>query len=128
MLGRKLDMVCSTQPYGKEVRYSMAPNSEPAMDGETPTVSEREPGWILAGKVRSKEVSVPAASEPPCGCASLTPGMLTGRSNCMASDSSLVRALPVTVAVWTCCARTRQSTRASPRLGIQMRSEEHTSE
>ena len=28
-------MVCSTQPYGKEVRYSSAPNSEPAMDGET---------------------------------------------------------------------------------------------
>jgi hypothetical protein len=72
------------------------------MDGETPMASEREPGWTLAGKVRSKEVSVPAASDPPCACDSLTPGMLMGRSNSMASDSSSVRALPVTVAVWTC--------------------------
>ena len=81
--------------------------------------SEREPGWTLAGKVRSKEVSAPAASDPPCDCESLTPGTLMGSSTSMASDSSSVRALPVTVAVWTCWARTRQSTRASPRLGME---------
>ena len=37
-------MVCSTQPYGKEVRYSSAPNSDPAMDGETPMAERARTG------------------------------------------------------------------------------------
>src|ERR1700722_19747557 len=98
MFGRKLDMVCSTQPYGKDVRYSSAPNKDPAIDGDTRSDIEREPGWALPGNVRSNIADPPgdpaAAMDPPRACESFTPAMFTGRSNCRASDSSLVRALP----------------------------------
>src|ERR1039457_5334986 len=118
MLGRKLDIVCSTQPYGKEVRYSSAANSEPASGGETRNEMDRDCGCTLSGKMRSKAADPPAGSEPPWARESLTPGTFTGRSSWSASDSSSVRALPVMLAVRTGAARTRQSTLASPRLGI----------
>ena len=47
-----------------------------------------------------------------------TPGTFTGRSSSSASDSTSVSALPRTFAVETCFARTRQSSFASPRVGI----------
>ena len=52
-------MVCSTQPYGNEVRYSSAPNSDPAIEGETRIESDREPGSTFAGNVRSNAAELP---------------------------------------------------------------------
>ena len=44
MSGRKLDIVCSTQPYGNDVKYSSAPKTGPASDGATLIVNRRDPG------------------------------------------------------------------------------------
>src|SRR5205809_6937319 len=99
MSGRKLDMVCSTQPYGKEVRYSRAPNNEPAIDGEIRSDNRREPGSTCAGKARVNVADPVSVREPPLDSASLTPGGFTGSSSSSASDSSSVSASPCTVAL-----------------------------
>src|SRR5450755_2647718 len=41
--GRKLDMVCSTQPYGKDVKYSSALKLELAIEGVRRTVTDFVP-------------------------------------------------------------------------------------
>src|SRR5260221_579694 len=117
MFGRKLDMVCSTHPYGKEVRYSSAPKREPAMDGATWMVSDRDPGSTLSGNARLNAALPLFASDPPFDCENFTPGGFTGRSSWRPSDSSSVSALPVIVTLRTAFARTRQSSFISPRVG-----------
>ena len=75
MFGRKLDMVCSTQPYGNVVRYSSAPKSDPAIDGDTRMPSSSRAGLHLRRETSGRRPRLlPAASAPPRACASFTPG------------------------------------------------------
>src|SRR6266516_2304841 len=77
-LGRKLDMVCSVQPYGKLVRNSGAPKIVPATDGVTLICSIREDGTLASGDVTSTSRSPDApAIVPACAFESFTPyGMI----------------------------------------------------
>ena len=57
-------MVCSTQPYGNEVKYSSAPKMLPAIVGESRIDNEREPATASVGNVKSKLVDAEFASVP----------------------------------------------------------------
>src|SRR5271157_1395890 len=107
--GRKLDIVCSVQPYGYEVRNSSAANTVPAIDGVTLIVSLRVPDSAPGGYVNCCTVSlVPGpAIEPDFDIASFTPNGTTGSVSSIASLSTSVSALPSTRAEPTLSTRTR---------------------
>ena len=98
MFGRKLDMVCSMQPYGKRRQVvERAEDSDPAIDGDTRIASDREPGSHLRGK-RQLECGrrVPAADRSAVRLRTASRrGCSPAASSSSASDSSLVSALPV---------------------------------
>src|SRR5689334_22683398 len=80
--GRKLDIVCSVQPYGNDVRYSRLPKIAPATDGEISISIPRDVASAAAGKssfdVRSAFVSLIA---PDVATACFTPNGITGSVN-----------------------------------------------
>src|SRR5690242_17982938 len=62
--GRKLDIVCSTQPYGNEVRKSRALKMLPAIEVDSRIDKDREPGAASEGNVKSSAVDAVLASVP----------------------------------------------------------------
>src|SRR6185369_727391 len=76
--GRKLDMVCSVQPYGKLVRYSSEPKIAPATDGVTLRISARDDGAAASGKVSSTSATPAPLTVPARACDSFTPYGFTG--------------------------------------------------
>src|SRR4051812_15401786 len=117
MFGRKLDIVCSVQPYGYDVRYCRAAKIVPATDGASSTRNVREVCSEFCGKTMSCVVSSSFFEiDPAFGTAIFTPYGITGNVSSIASDSSSVSALVVSVLSRTLPAFTLQSTFTSPLL------------
>src|SRR3569833_2799115 len=77
-LGRKLDIVCSVQPYGNAVRYSSALNMAPATDGLTEISIIRDCGTVWDGNCRVASADPLFATAPERASLSFTPYGLIG--------------------------------------------------
>ena len=92
-------MVCSTQPYGNDVKiFERA--EERTGDGRRDAnakASASRAGLFAGTSYRTRRFRR-LRPHRPCAPVSFTPGIFTGSSISIASDSSLVSALPVTVA------------------------------